>query len=94
MKPMLFLNVGERAAKCAVCAIVLCSILAGCASSAPLFTKDGRPTTLVQCPAEGSAAPCLEQARGICGGDFDIVEQSTNRGQRNLLFACRAQTQQ
>jgi hypothetical protein len=78
------------AAGLAVCAVLLCVALAGCGGSAPLFTRDGRPTTLVQCPAQGPLTVCTENALAICGGEFDIVKQSTNNGVRNVLFACRA----
>jgi hypothetical protein len=76
------------AARPAVCAVLLCVALAGC--GAPLFTRDGRPTTLAQCPAQGPLTVCTENARAICGGEFDIVKQSTNNGMRNVLFACKA----
>lgn len=65
-------------------------MVAGCGSSAPLFTHDGRPTILVQCPARGPASSCMENARGMCGGDFDIIQQSITDDTRNLLFACKA----
>ena len=62
--------------------------LAGCGSSAPLFLSDGRPTTQVQCP--DSQTSCEQQARAACGGAFDTVRQSTDDGQRTLLYACKA----
>jgi len=65
-------------------------MLAGCGSSAPLFTRDGRPTILVQCPAQGPASSCMENARGMCAGDFDVIQQSITDHTRNLLFACKA----
>ena len=71
-------------------AAALSAMLAGCGSSAPLFTSDGRPTVLVQCPAQGTASACMENARGMCEGDFDVIQQSTSDGSRNLLFACKA----
>jgi len=71
-------------------AAALSLMLAGCGSSAPLFTHDGRPTILVQCAAQGPASACMENARGMCDGDFDIIQQSITDGTRNLLFACKA----
>ena len=71
-------------------AAVLSLMLAGCGSSAPLFTSDGRSTILVQCPAQGPASECRENARGMCGGNIDVIQQSTTDGTRNLLFACKA----
>nr|WP_242539112.1 hypothetical protein [Trinickia acidisoli] len=66
------------------------SILAGCGGSAPLFTGDGRPTTVVQCSAGSSWDNCTEHARAICEGDIDVIQQSDANGSHKLLFACRA----
>lgn len=65
-------------------------MLAGCGSSAPLFTRDGRPTTAVQCSASGPWANCTDQARGICQSDIDVIDRSTQDGVNKLLFACKA----
>ena len=62
--------------------------LGGCSSSAPLFLPDGRPTTLVQCPAGSDL--CSQQATASCNGAFDAVRQSTEGGTLSLLYACRA----
>ncbi len=62
--------------------------LAACSSSPPLFLSDGRPTTLVQCP-EGSDS-CVQQARVSCGGQFDVVRQSSSNGTVSLIYACPA----
>jgi hypothetical protein len=91
MKPTLRSEVRGGTARRAVCIVALSAALAGCGSGAPLFTRDGRPTTLVQCSAQGPMSACTESARGMCGDDFDIVKQSTGNGVRNLLIACRAQ---
>jgi hypothetical protein len=32
----------------------------------------------------------MQQARGMCGGAFDVVRQTTGGGVRTLLFACKA----
>ncbi|WP_025599159.1 hypothetical protein [Burkholderia sp. WSM2230] len=61
--------------------------LAGCSSSAPLFLSDGRPTTLVECPAGSDS--CTQQAAASCGGAFDTVRRSTNNGTLSLIYACR-----
>jgi hypothetical protein len=71
-------------------AVSAVAALAGCSSSAPLFSPDGRPTTQVQCSAAGTWDACMQQARGMCGGAFDVVRQTTEGGVRNLLFACKA----
>ncbi|WP_442857164.1 hypothetical protein [Burkholderia sp. TSV86] len=73
-----------------VCLIALMAGLSGCGGSAPLFTSDGRSTTMVQCPAGGPWETCIQNARGMCGGDFDTIQQSVDNGVRNLLFACKA----
>ena len=62
--------------------------LTACSSSPPLFLPDGRPTTLVQCP-EGSDS-CVQQARVSCGGQFDVVRQSSDNGTVSLIYACPA----
>lgn len=62
--------------------------LAACSSSPPLFLPDGRPTTLVQCP-DGSDS-CVQQARVSCGGQFDVVRQSSENGTLSLIYACPA----
>lgn len=90
MRPTLPPAQGRRTPRHALYAVAMSLMLAGCGSSAPLFTGDGRPTILVQCPAQGPASACAENARGMCGGDFDIIRQSTGDGARNLLFACKA----
>lgn len=66
--------------------------LAGCGGGAPLFTSDGRPTTQVSCAAGGPWDTCFENARGICGGDVDTIQQSVDNGSRKLLFACKAKS--
>jgi hypothetical protein len=68
----------------------LVAALGGCGGSAPLFTGDGRPTTQVQCPSAGPWDTCVQNARGICQGEIDVIQQSVSGDSRNLLFACRA----
>lgn len=63
-------------------------LLSGCSSSAPLFLPDGRATTLVQCPSGSDS--CTEQARAACGGDYDVVRQSSENGTLSLIYACKA----
>ena len=72
---------------CATLAAGAVVVLNGCSSSAPLFLSDGRPTTLVQCPAGSDS--CAQQANASCGGAFDVVRQSTDNGTLNLIYACR-----
>lgn len=74
----------------AVAATACAAIVAGCGGSAPLFTSDGRPTTVVQCSAGSAWDNCTEHARAICGGDIDILQRSDADGQHKLLFACKA----
>ncbi|CAG4898520.1 hypothetical protein [Paraburkholderia gardini] len=75
-------------AAAAACAGMALAALAGCSSAPPLFSPDGLPTTQVQCSAAGGDG-CEQQARGMCGGPFEIVRQTTVDGVRNLIFACR-----
>jgi hypothetical protein len=77
-------------ARCMAAAGFGAAVLAGCGSSAPLFTGDGRPTTVVQCSAASAWENCIEHARAICGGDIDILQQSDVDGSHKLLFACKA----
>ncbi|WP_198364222.1 hypothetical protein [Burkholderia ubonensis] len=70
-------------------AIVLLAVLGGCGGSAPLFTSDGRPTTLVQCTSGDSWGNCMDNARATCNGEFDVLQQSVDGGVRSLLFACK-----
>ncbi|CAH2893797.1 MAG: FIG00453500: hypothetical protein [uncultured Paraburkholderia sp.] len=73
---------------CAMLAVAAGAALGGCSSSAPLFLSDGRPTTLVECPAGSDS--CTQQAAASCGGGFDTVRRSTSNGTLSLIYACRA----
>ena len=73
-----------------VAALLGATVLSGCGGSAPLFTGDGRPTTVVQCSASSAWENCTEHARAICSGDIDIIQQSDVDGSHKLLFACKA----
>ncbi|HEF4755203.1 hypothetical protein KTF24_02540 [Burkholderia multivorans] len=68
--------------------LALVVALGGCGGGAPLFTSDGRPTTQVQCTGD-SWSNCTDNARAICNGEYDVLQQSTDSGTRSLLFACR-----
>lgn len=68
------------------------SVLAACSSAPPLFSADGRPTTLIQCPAAGGWSLCTQNARATCqGANYDVLEQSLDNGQNGLLIACKPQ---
>lgn len=67
--------------------LTLTGALAACSSAPPLFSPDGRPTTLVQCPA--GSDNCEQQAQAMCGGAFDTMRTTTGNGVRSLLYACR-----
>lgn len=91
MKGMSFFRSRAAASTRSALAMAACAaVLAGCGGSAPLFTRDGRPTTAVQCSLASAWDNCTEHARAICGGDIDIIQQSDANGQHNLLFACKA----
>jgi predicted small lipoprotein YifL len=66
--------------------VALLAALAGCSSSPPLFLPDGRPTTLVQCPAGSDS--CAQQAR-----QFEVVRQSSENGTLSLIYACPVRAQ-
>ena len=68
-------------------ALAMTGALAACSSAPPLFSADGRPTTLVQCPA--GSDNCEQQAQAMCGGAFDPIRTTTGNGVRSLLYACR-----
>lgn len=91
MKDMSFFHSREGAfARCMLAALFGAAGLGGCGGSAPLFTGDGRPTTVVQCSASSAWDNCTEHARAICSGDIDIIQQSDVDGSHKLLFACKA----
>lgn len=64
--------------------------LAGCSSAPPLFSADGRPTQMVQCPAYGGWRLCTDNARVSCPGGYDVLDQSSADNQNSLLIACKA----
>ncbi|WP_179402866.1 hypothetical protein [Burkholderia guangdongensis] len=68
--------------------IALIAGLGGCGGSAPLFTSDGRSTTLVQCTGD-SWNDCTANAQSICNGDIDVIQRSADGNVRSLLFACK-----
>lgn len=69
--------------------VALIAGLGGCGSSAPLFTSDGRSTTLVQCVSGDAWSNCMDNARAACDGELDVLRQSVDEGVRSLLFACK-----
>ncbi|MGV2289752.1 hypothetical protein AAHK20_13660 [Trinickia sp. YCB016] len=90
MKHTQFFTVRFSVAARAMAVVAFAAALGGCGGSAPLFTGDGRVTTQVQCSSAGPWDTCLQNARGICQGDFDVIQQSSSGDTRTLLFACRA----
>ncbi len=66
------------------------SALSACSSAPPLFSSDGRPTSMIQCPTSGGWSNCQENARALCAGSYDVLDQSSENGQNGLLIACRA----
>jgi hypothetical protein len=85
------MNLGKRTGV-TVSLLAMVSALTGCSSAPPLFSADGRPTTQIQCPANGGWTLCQQNARATCqGASYDVLEQSTDNGQNGLLIACKAQ---
>jgi hypothetical protein len=66
------------------------SVLSACSSAPPLFSSDGRPTSMIQCPTNGGWSNCQQNARALCSGSYDVFDQSSDNGQNSLLIACRA----
>ncbi|WP_244816675.1 hypothetical protein [Caballeronia sp. Lep1P3] len=64
--------------------------LAGCSSSPPLFSADGRPTQMVTCPAYGGWRLCTDNAKVACPAGYDVLDQSSENNQNSLLLACKA----
>jgi hypothetical protein len=75
----------------AIVLAIASACLTACSSAPPLFSSDGRPTSMVQCPASGGWSNCQENARAMCGGNYDVLDQSTDNGQNGLLIACKSQ---
>ena len=70
-------------------AIALMLALSACSSAPPLFSSDGRPTSMIECPVSGGWSNCEENARAQCGGSYDVLDQTTDNGQNGLLIACK-----
>jgi len=45
---------------------------------------------MIQCPSAGGWRNCEENARAMCAGDYDVLDQTSDNGQNNLLIACKA----
>jgi hypothetical protein len=45
----------------------------------------------VQCPAGSDS--CAQQARVNCGGQFEVVRQSSENGTLSLIYACPVRAQ-
>jgi hypothetical protein len=68
-------------------------LLAGCGSSQPLFTRDGRPTQLIQCSSGEGWETCVARASAQCGGPaYDTLQRSSSGGTLSMLIACRRST--
>lgn len=74
-------------------AVLFTTSLAACSSAPPLFSSDGRPTTLIQCPAAGGWSLCQQNARATCAGSYDVLDQTDANGQYGILIACKAKPQ-
>jgi hypothetical protein len=68
-------------------------LVAGCGSSQPLFTRDGRPTQRIECSARDGWQQCVALAQAQCGGPaFDTLQRSSSDGTLWMLIACRRST--
>ncbi|HTJ95174.1 MAG TPA: hypothetical protein VL424_18925 [Pararobbsia sp.] len=67
-------------------------MLAACSSPYPLFTSDGRSTTMVDCTG-GDWNLCQQRAQALCpSGTYDVIDRRNDSGGRGLLVACKAPT--
>lgn len=64
-------------------------LLAACGSPYPLFTSDGRQTTMVDCTG-GDWNLCVDRAKSICPSTaYDTVDRRDDGNSRGLLIACK-----
>ncbi len=63
--------------------------LAACGSTYPLFTSDGRQTTMIDCTGSGWNL-CADRAKALCpSGGYDTIDRRDSSDGRGLLVACR-----
>ncbi len=63
--------------------------LAACGSPNPLFTSDGRQTTMVDCTG-GDWNLCVDRAKSICpSGGYDTLDRRDDGSSRSVLIACK-----
>lgn len=62
--------------------LILCLLLAGCATSAKTYTADGREGYMVKCPGSANSwGTCLEKAGELCGASgYEILDRSGEQG--------------
>jgi hypothetical protein len=63
--------------------------LGACSSAPPLFSADGRPTQEISCPAYGGWRNCMDNAKALCPGGYDLVDQSSDDSKNTMLIACK-----
>jgi hypothetical protein len=64
--------------------------LAACGSTYPLFTSDGRQTTMIDCPGNGWNL-CTDRAKALCpSGVYDTLDRRDSGDGHSLLVACKA----
>ena len=69
------------------------SSLAACSSPYPLFTSDGRATTMVDCTGNDWSL-CQQRAQALCpSATYDVIDRRDDSGGRGLLVACKAPKQ-
>lgn len=65
------------------------STLAACSSPYPLFTSDGRSTTMVDCTGADWNL-CQQRAQSLCpSSTYDVIDRRDDSGGRGLLVACK-----
>jgi hypothetical protein len=70
--------------------IAALSTLAACGTTYPLFTSDGRPTTMVDCTGSDWSL-CQQRAQALCPTSaYDVIDRRDDSSGRGLLVACKA----
>lgn len=59
-------------------AIVLGLMLAGCATTTPIYDREGKPALLVECGPHASS--CFAKAQEACAGPYTLLDEGGHSG--------------